>query len=825
MTDNMPSGRVMQTWFTVLTGIVAAVFTALNVVYSLHFGRLSVPPTYDDVRYISDGLILLDAAYRNGIAAWLVDVLTRTWHAPVATLQASLGFALFDKAMWAPYALNGGYLLALLLVLRRELAAAPASLFLALVATTLAWPLVGYLIVEFRPDIAASLFMVLGAWRLFSQHQVVAGGARPPMSVLWQFSWPFVVSLWLKPSFSPVVAGWWLAAWVVLIVASRRLGDGRRAMRNSAVAALRATAILIGCFLPYLIVSGGHLVSYFAASVFGENRSIWSPNFTLVDRLQYYVTGEGGRVTMGVWAYVTSALACAALLIMWRRRDRQNQMLAGLYAMGMFIAWAGMTILSNKTPWLGVVVSGFFLGAFILSASYCFRALPHSRPMHLGAVSILIAIALGLHSWPSRDGALPVMDIGDYPSYTREANRVHTETCDLLAKHADGRVSLLIPVISTLVQPDVIQLCGLDRGGVAIKATALSMLPVDRLVAAIGAGDGTDGAGQLALVVSEDFPGIPYYVPSSKRVGTVNEAFFRSPRFEFLGLVPGPRGQGSLSLFRQRRGFVDLTEVRGMRDFEGPYPDRNLPVVRWSLNPGAAFEVPSTPGKPARLWLRGISAAPRLLARIRLSSGEDGFCAFNGHSLSDCHIDFTAREPRVRVELDFREEGADGGQRAVPAGSEGVLFSRIEVEALEPRQLPVAAAATGGAFRRTDLLSGFGGLEGPYPRHGLPQVVWGRGYVSRIDLAGRDQGAGLLLLTWRPGAGIVRLEVLQAGRVLGTCQAAAGFSHCRVPMEPVAGASEVELRYVGDQATLANPMGNSALFSEIRFVSGSQVQP
>lgn len=50
--------------------LLAIIFTDINVVYSTQFGRHAIPPTYDDIGYISNGFVLIDTGYQYGWGRW-----------------------------------------------------------------------------------------------------------------------------------------------------------------------------------------------------------------------------------------------------------------------------------------------------------------------------------------------------------------------------------------------------------------------------------------------------------------------------------------------------------------------------------------------------------------------------------------------------------------------------------------------------------------------------------------------------------------------------------------------------------------------------------
>ncbi len=93
-------------------GIVAAlalalVFALILIGASAVGGRLSLPPTFDDIAYFKDALERLDILRREGLAGLLRHYCASPPHSPFSTRTAMLGFAVFGLHLWAPYVANG----------------------------------------------------------------------------------------------------------------------------------------------------------------------------------------------------------------------------------------------------------------------------------------------------------------------------------------------------------------------------------------------------------------------------------------------------------------------------------------------------------------------------------------------------------------------------------------------------------------------------------------------------------------------------------------------------------------------------------------------
>lgn len=798
--------------------LLALVFAAINVVYSTHYGRLAIPPTYDDIGFISNGLVLLDTGYQHGWGQWLLNLFTKTWHAPVTVLQACLAFAVFGKTAWAPYLLNGLYLIVLLICLRKEFFSVSLLTFLAVTISILAWPLTGYLIVEFRPDIPTNLILALGTWRLAKRHEEIGQGQYRRLQPIWEISWPFLAALWLKPSFSPVVVGLWLSSWTLLCGVNHFILKREWGFRHTLTSFVRSTLLLFIFFLPYLVVSGSHLAQYFVANIFSKSQDIWSPPLSMTDNLKYYVIGDGGWVTMKWWSVVTVAVALFAFLVAMRSRDYKALKLGWIYASFAFVAWIGMTILKNKSPWFGSLVSSHFLGIFVLASWYIIENLRKVSLGHHLYTAFLVLSGVVLHTWPNSSGVIPGLNLAEIPAYSREAKRVFADTCNAIVNHSGGnKVSILMPVISLMVNPDLIELCSIEGDAVPTDAPRIYMQPYDQMLATIQSNTESGESNMLAIVLSTDFPSIPGNMPTAKHMGSVNHLFSSSTRFRLVSVIQGPNGTGSIRLFKKIAAFSPIENVTGMKDFEGPYPETNLPIVRWTLFPASEFDLHVSPGHRTRLALAGLPALPRMAANVRLSTGGEKSCEFRVGIFTECYIDFSPQNDLVHVKIEpYRIEQI----ASMPATGEAILLSQIAVVDME-KPVVKDALRSESPFSGIDFLEGFGDIEGPYKKWDLPVVIWGRGDFSRIGIVSTSNEIRTLLIEWRPGEALQAVDVLYRDISIGRCLAGEPgntFRRCEITLPLEMTSSDLTLRYVGDKRILSKKMNNSALFRRIQLV-------
>lgn len=254
-----------------------------------------------------------------------------------------------------------------------------------------------------------------------------------------------------------------------------------------------------------------------------------------------------------------------------------------------------------------------------------------------------------------------------------------------------------------------------------------------------------------------------------------------------------------------------------MKDFEGPYPDQKLPIVRWTLFPTSEFDVQVSSGHRTRLILAGRSAMPKIMANVRLSTGEEKNCEFGASTFTECHFDFSAQANLVHVKIEPRSLEQIG---STPKAGEAILLSRIGVVDME-KTVVKDAQRQESLFSRIDFLEGFGDMEGPYKKWDLPVVIWGRGDSSRIGIAGGRGRLGLLLIEWLPGETVQAIDVIDNDISLGRCMSGEpsnNFRRCQINFPSGALSSDLIFRYIGDKQILSNKMNNSALFKRIQLI-------
>lgn len=348
----------------VLAVILTAVTTSLSLKLAEQFGRLSVPPLYDDVVYFLAAIQWLNAAGSHGIATNLYGLLQQ--HAPFSTLTAIVGFTLLPDGYMGPYAVNAVIILAFLLGIarltwRRSLIDI-ATCLIAVACVPVFWQTM----TEARPDLpwGFALGLAVGAllYRPFLQRR------RWLVFVLGVLSG---LAVSIKPTAFPASL-----ACIGLTAGGQLL----RECLESDIRTFRAAVMRAG--LPALLFAAGLLAS--AAAIIGVDlaktvdyilhvliydRDFWSVDESFLASLLHFSIGRDGQLALSFWLWIGLALAVSRVGLIWLNGRRDVGAAATVLA-ATLVAYALPTMSSLKSYFVGAI----FYGVFIVTMTLNFGA-------------------------------------------------------------------------------------------------------------------------------------------------------------------------------------------------------------------------------------------------------------------------------------------------------------------------------------------------------------------------------------------------------------------------------------------------------------------
>ena len=640
--------------------------------YSATYGRGLLGPLYDDVVYLTDGLEHANLLRTQGVRACLTQLWVKPPHSPFGTFLAGASFVVFGSREWAPYALMGLVVLALLLVvdwLMDDLAL-PARLAGALFA--LSFPLTGTLPYYFRPDATSGLLTGLGAVLMVRESAVGASRRHQMMTGLC-----FALALLVKtPSFLFTLymfVGSWLVS--ALWGANPQLVDSSptetRAARRwwPAVWPYWLPVLLLAG--PYYILAGADTLRYVHENMFGENKEIWRLKGTWPELARFVWDGPAGQLMLGQHKYVVVALGALTAIAYLTTgvgllRARVNVVLS--LGSILFLAWLMPTASRYNNSFIGSTFAAIllFVGVLLLRALFLLdrqSPLRWTRGIPIGALiawgGVLAAILV--FPWPQKLGTKAT-------DWIVTDNRVEREVYQAIAKAAaDGNFGLVYVTSAAN---------GLNEHLLRFRALSEQLplrffsLPYSTDIAehvkAIEKADYVVAGDQGTF---RDTPATSYQVQDQ-----ILAAVKLDPSLHLLTTVSAYEGL-NFYLFGRQPAFGGWTAAAGLGPPEGPFAPAGGRMVRWGLGPKTVLTLTSetqvegvveftsltmTGGQTVELFVNG-----QTIARVTLEPG-DGF------RHAKCLVKWSAGPNRVELRYARWEDRAGAPPMAV-------LFKELRV--------------------------------------------------------------------------------------------------------------------------------------------------
>lgn len=567
-----------------ISGGLAALVTAFHIRHSLDGGALALPPTYDDIMYFIDAAARLDTLRRTGLAGFLAEYAARPPHSPLSSLLALIGFSLLGVKPWAACAATA---IPLALLVRAFFAIAKdVPLWITTVAALalLGSPLVGIVIIEFRPDALCGLvtacgvlLIILRRWAQGETATSVAAGAF------------LALALWAKPSVFALTIILFGAA-----MAAASVPDiWRRASRGNV---FRAWALTVGTAAllaaPHYVFALDETVSYFVQNLFGEHSDIWNMKVSPLEHMLYYLVGIGGGFTLGAWLYLAllAAMVCVALVL--RRPDRGafEQFLRGCAVF--LTCYVAVSATAHKSPFIGISLTALTMVAAALGVAFALRDLARSRRTMAAS-----AVAIALLAFSIAEFRTPWAGHGAPPVSAAEAaakRRMLVEAADTLQAMFPERVTLLNTAIGTYLTSFSLMFESLQRHGSRVNPIDLHRHgDASAYRAALPRAD-------LAIAFAPDADVIPW-LPSAGLRKQFLDDLRADPDWILVRTIEDRQGLGPVYIFRRLPLLGETIEVKGFGPIEGPYPKWSLPKVRWGLGPQSTIVAAGPANAKARL--------------------------------------------------------------------------------------------------------------------------------------------------------------------------------------------------------------------------------
>lgn len=512
----------------IISAVMAIVFCLWQIRSSIDHGSFSLPPTFDDVGYLSDAAARLNYLQSEGLSSFFTHYIALPPHSPLSTLLGMVGFSLFGIYPWAGAAANG----ILLFFMLRAFFALTTRLRLwvsaSLACAFLLHPIAGILITEFRPDPAVALLTAIGTTWL-----VMVPEDRKSLVI------PALIcgtALLGKPSIFYLTL---LLFGVAFLLANRRLIIDRNwhefwTRTGIMVALVSAVA------LPHYIIAASSIWDYIYKNLFGVRATVWATPMPLAEQMNYYLAGSGGQYAQGWWLFVAAAFSLTASALSLSRvcLRTSRAIIAQVYFL-LLVCWAFVSFATVKTPFLGLSVASYFLTIGIISSIAILRSLPKPAQSFLVASLLLFGAAVYTSPWTARYH-MPV-DAAYAKSRTVLIDRI---VDILIAQKGLESATIVQPVIAQYFSNFNIEFALHQRGiyGFTTKEQAFATTP--EAYRAIPA--------KYVVEITSDSSDYIRYVPSGSQIEQISELIQSDSALTLVGAVKDELRGGEIRIYERR---------------------------------------------------------------------------------------------------------------------------------------------------------------------------------------------------------------------------------------------------------------------------------
>ena len=635
-----------------LLSVISLLHVVATIAQSMRHGRLAMVPIYDDVAYLVDGQRRLPAFDAHGLIGLLKTMISSPPHAPLSSILASLGLAFSGGSPFGVYALSAVWvviLLALAAVLLRDL---PILTRIGIMSALLAVPMLGTVIVEFRPDPFWGMFTGFVAIIVATTDLVAARRARLLLTGLL-----VGVAIIAKPSGLPAVLVVMSVAYLgaLLIALLDHSKDGFPAL-------LRATLMLLcGTLMaaaPYLIVGWRSTLNYIL-DVMINDKDIWATKGDWAFHLLYYLRFDVARLALGwLWPACIGLVVAGGVSCLLEDRSGQRRSLSRFLIVVAVLLTAYLIV--SLSPVKSLMIGGLFYGTMIAVSLWSVGHIAKSA----SAPSILVlgtGLAIFLVFWTPARSYLDADTAGMIA--TDQANKALAPVVMKLIRAQAPAVPAVLIVAPGPALPDTLEFLSRLDGGSAKFEGGWTIRRWEDLV-------GTAQAADMVIVTQSGARGQEgdFAFPSMAFQDRLIAFLAGTPLFRIVGEYVDELGKRTIAFSRSYMGNARVKATEGFRSWEGPYPQWNLPVVQWMTADRAALRVTTVEPIDAVVTLRCRAVVP--LALVVRGAGVEKRAALAEDAFSDLEVPLTL----VQNETTTIEIEAQSLARPLPAGAPGPVL-------------------------------------------------------------------------------------------------------------------------------------------------------
>lgn len=430
---------------------LTALVTLVTIRESMVIGRLTLPPTYDDVAFILDAARRMKDVYAPPHGSVLESLARGYASNPPKSLYttplAMVAFMVFGLKEWAPYVLHGIGLFVLLRLISSAIGKEiPTIGVVAACAAVALLPLGPLMVHEFRPDYMCALLIAWGVRRA-STMSIGKWDTGRAIGIGLLFGGAALA----KPHASPAAFGFLgltlalcalsqfaehRTAWRRLVGTTEHASDAIPSVAFAAWMAIRTSVrpIVLAAFagvlfvLPHALLDGRAIAAYIMANMYGANVATWQAQAGGDGSARwaalYYISGDGGRFYFGPPVFVCMALLGAGVVIAWIKSRPAIQSVAELNrppiwtfdlrreaTITALTCAAGYTIAATapvKHPVFGMpfyvlLLHGAAIGTRLVALWLCAfaREKAHLRAVRIALTAVLFLSALAAFRFPN----------------------------------------------------------------------------------------------------------------------------------------------------------------------------------------------------------------------------------------------------------------------------------------------------------------------------------------------------------------------------------------------------------------------------------------
>lgn len=651
---------------------LATLFTLGTIQFSFHHYRLLCPAMCDDVSYFLDGLDRLEEFHRRGLIGLLQSGWSHPPHSVFSSLVAAVSFGILGVHDWAPYAGNAVIIFVLIGFTDRLLHGTRSWIKVAALAFLAVLPMTQKMVYEFRPDLAVGLVLAMGIVMLLSSSAVASSFRRRLLIGL-----VFGVALLVKPTMFPYSTVLFVGSLGLAMLSDRLLEKPSWRTLFSRYAVIFLTILLVA--IPYYAANGKGIMGYIYSTLAGRHSDVWKYHGSMTDHLLYYLTGAASKEMLDRYGILIAALGIVGMGFVIARRRQADLVRLAAYGVATLLAFAVPTLTQSK--------SGFYGTTFYLLA--VFGA--------IGSLRLIFAAEEAQIRWPRRVIGIGVIGLS-LLLLMLPPQRVSWGTPD------DDRIGTLkrtfADILTTL---DAQRTRGMPTVFVTREAQYVSVWSLNWYARAQGFPFRFTGpclwsdldqyrtAMEQAHFVLAFETEQPFRQFVSELCAPATLALARSHR-DFVAVKSFPSFDGTVYHLFQNVAFTGWKALDGLDAEEGPYPQWNLPVLRWGTGPCTRLSIEARSEFPLRLGLSCLSRVPDQSLTVLL----DGSPIFR-HALpvdpkfTEFEIPLPPLQGNHEVTIQYAQWGTQLDARPL-----SVLYRRLQIRPSETRQSNLPAIRTTG---------------------------------------------------------------------------------------------------------------------------------